>query len=124
MKKNIDIFLLSLFIFPVIPAYLLYTKNNIFYSLILVLSFWFLGIICLISPKLKKILKQITDKILCILGKFITTVLLSIGYVFVVVPTFILMKIAKRDRLKITKQNCLSYWIDTEDVASDYERQF
>ena len=124
MKKSIDVFLLSFFVLPILPAYFLYAKNHTVFALMLISSFWFLGVICLVFPRLRNFLKKLIDKIFSALGRAVTFFMLSIGYIFVVIPTCILMKAVKRDRLRVSKQNCASYWIDSDNNTPDYERQF
>ena len=58
------------------------------------------------------------------LGKYIAIVTLAIVYIVAVLPTGLLMKIVKRDRLRLKKPNVETYWLDNENKNTDYEYQF
>lgn len=58
------------------------------------------------------------------LGKYISIISLFVIYILAVLPTGILMKITKRDRLRLNKPNLKSYWVECETQHSEYENQF
>ena len=68
--------------------------------------------------------KSTLTKIGNFLGKYIAITVLAIGYIVAVLPTGLLMKIVKRDRLRLKKPNLETYWVDYENKNTDYEFQF
>ena len=88
------------------------------------LYFFTVAVSSLIFPKLGNFIYKIGSKAGKILGNYIARVILFFVYVFAVLPTGILMKMVKRDRLRLKKQNINSYWVDCEQVNTDYEYQF
>ena len=58
------------------------------------------------------------------LGKYLAIIALFFVYICAVLPTGILMKIVKRDRLLLKQPNTQTYWKKYENTNSDYEYQF
>ena len=58
------------------------------------------------------------------LGKYIAIIVLAFGYIIAVIPTGLLMKLVRRDRLRLKKANVESYWKDYDNTNTDYEFQF
>jgi len=56
--------------------------------------------------------------------KYLAIVVLFIEYWLVVVPTALIMKITRRDRLRLKKPKKTSYWVDNVITDNNYERQF
>ena len=112
-------FKLTLFFIPWIPAYLLYKYGYRDIGIKVIVTFMVLALLCFISPKICKFLKDITHKIGEFLGKYIAIIALC-----VVLPTGILMKIVKRDRLKLKKPDVSTYWVNETQEKTDYEFQF
>lgn len=125
MKINeLTKFALMLGLLPVIPAYLLYLKGFSGIACILLSVFWVLSLCCFLSKKTAAALKTATDKIGQMLGKYIAIAVLAVVYVVSVIPTGLLMKLVKRDRLRLKKREVDSYWVDCDNDKSDYEFQF
>lgn len=78
----------------------------------------------LIYPKGGKIIYKTAGKTGEFIGKYLAIAVLTIVYVIAVIPTGVLMKIVKRDRLRLKKPNLSSYWINYEKSNTDYEYQF
>ena len=125
MKINeLTKFAMTLSLLPWIPAFILY-KHSLQDCAITVLAiFLSLSFICFISKKFAHCFKTLLEKIGNFLGKYIAIIVLGIGYVIAVVPTGLLMKIVKRDRLRLKKPNTNSYWKNKDSEVSDYEYQF
>jgi len=117
-------FSLTMAILPWIPAVLLYKHSYVKAALIILCVFLFTSLICFISRKFALGLKNILMKIGSFLGRYIAIFVLFIGYIIAVLPTGMLMKIVKRDRLRLKKPGIVSYWIDYNNKDSDYEYQF
>ena len=125
MKINeLTKFAITLGLLPWIPAFLLYKHNNLEIAISVLSIFLSLSLICFASKTFAKNFKDILDKIGAFLGKYIAIVVLAIGYVIAIAPTGFLMKIVKRDRLKLKKQNSSTYWVDYTNEKTDYEFQF
>ncbi len=117
-------FKLTLFFIPWVPAYLLYKYGYKDIGVKVIVAFMCLALLCFASPKICKFLKDTTHKIGDFLGKYIAIIALSIVYICVVLPTGLLMKIVKRDRLKLKKPDTKTYWVDETQEKTDYEFQF
>jgi predicted membrane protein len=109
---------------PIIPTLIFYKRGYCEFSVIFISLFYILGFINLISKNFRNIFFNVLSKIFTFLGSYVSKLVLYLGYIFVVIPTALLMKITKRDRLKIKKQTVSSYWINIENAEEDYERQF
>ncbi len=117
-------FACTLSIIPIIPAVLLYKHSMPEVAKVVILAFEFLALLCFLSKPFAKILKDSLEKIGNFLGKYIAISILAIGYVVAVIPTGLLMKVVKRDRLRLKKPDVSSYWINSNEEKSDYEYQF
>ena len=125
MKINeLTKFAITLGLLPWIPACLLYKHNHLEIAIGVLSVFLSLSLICFISKAFAKWLKHILDKIGAFLGKYIAIIVLAIGYVIAIAPTGYLMKLVKRDRLKLKKQDTSTYWVDYTSEKTDYEFQF
>ena len=110
-------------VFIIIALYPLLNENSIrVWSLVLSLIFLFLGIAN--SPLLKP-LNLIWFKFGISLGKFIAPIVMGIVYFIVVFPTFLLLKLFKRNYLNIKyEKNKSSYWIDIKNKKTTMKDQF
>ena len=125
MKINEEIkFAITLALLPWIPAFILYKHKHQDYALTILAIFLCLSFLCFISKKFAHFFKSNLEKIGGFLGKYLAIIVLAIGYIIAVVPTGLLMKLVKRDRLKLKKYNTSSYWKTYENTNSDYEYQF
>ncbi len=125
MKINeLTKFAITLGLLPWIPAFLLYKHSHQDIALHVVAILISLSLFCFISKKFAHFLKSNLEKLGSFLGKYISIIVLIIGYIIAVFPTGMLMKIVKRDRLRLKKQELSSYWKNNESTNSDYEYQF
>ena len=125
MKINeLTKFAITLALLPWIPFYLLYRNGLINIAFSAVAIFLGLSLICFLSKNFAIGFKSILDTIGHFIGKYLAILVLSIGYIVAVIPTGLLMKIVKRDRLKLKKPDVKSYWIDYDKEKTDYEFQF
>jgi predicted membrane protein len=111
------------FVFVIIALYPLLNENSIrVWSLIVSFIFLFLGM--LNSPLLKP-LNLIWFKFGLFLGKFIAPIVMGIVYFLVVFPTFLLLKIFKRNYLNIKyERNRNSYWLNIKNKSNSMKDQF
>ncbi len=125
MKINeLTKFAITLGLLPWIPAFLLYKHSHQDWAVAVLVSFLCLSLLCFISKKFAHFLKSNLEKIGAFLGKYLAIIVLAIGYIIAVIPTGLLMKLVKRDRLRLKKQNLDSYWKEYNSTNSDYEYQF
>ena len=111
------------FVFTIIALYPLLNNHGIrFWSLIVGFIFLFLG---LVSSPLLKPLNLIWFKFGLFLGKLITPIIMGIVYFIVVFPTFLILKLFKRNYLNIKyERNKSSYWINVENKQTTMRDQF
>lgn len=125
MKINeLTKFAITLGLLPWIPAFLLYRHSYTDIGVKVLTVFLLLSLVCFISKSFAKKFKDILTAIGNFLGKYLAIIVLVIGYIVAVLPTGLLMKIVKRDRLKLHKPNTNTYWVDCDKQNTDYEYQF
>ena len=109
--------------FIIIALYPLLKNDGIrIWSLIVSFIFLFLGIAN--SPMLKP-LNLIWFKFGIFLGKFIAPIVMGIIYFIVVFPTFLLLKLFKKNYLNIKyERNKYSYWINVKNKNATMKDQF
>lgn len=111
------------FVFIIIGLYPLLNDHGIrVWSIIVSFIFLFLGIVN--SPILKP-LNLIWFKFGLFLGKFIAPIVMGIVYFIVVFPTFLLLKLIKKNYLNIRyEKNKTSYWINIRNKSTTMKDQF
>lgn len=117
-------FSVMLAIFPLIPVFILHKHNMDDIAVIIMQLFIILSVTCLISNKFASGLKKHFTKIGELFGQIFSAITLFFVYILVVLPMGILMKLVKRDRLKLKKQKCETYWCKYKKINTDYEYQF
>ena len=110
-------------VFTIIAFYPLLNNHGIrFWSLIIGFIFLFLG---LANSPLLKPLNLVWFKFGLFLGKLIAPIIMGIVYFIVVFPTFILLKLFKRNYLNIKyERNKSSYWINVKNKQTTMRDQF
>ena len=110
-------------VFIIIALYPLLNDHGIrIWSLIVSFIFLFLGMVN--SPILKP-LNLIWFKFGLFLGKFIAPMVMGIVYFIVVFPTFLLLKLIKKNYLNIRyEKNKTSYWINIKNKSTTMKDQF
>ena len=110
-------------VFLIIAFYPLLNDHSIrIWSIIIGFIFLFLGIVK--SPILKP-LNLIWFKFGLFLGKLIAPIIMGIVYFIVVFPTFLLLKLFKRNYLNIKyERNMSSYWIKVKNKSTTMKDQF
>ena len=111
------------FIFFLIVSFypLLNAENVRVWSLILSLIFLFLG---LLKSNLLTPLNILWFKLGLALGKFFSPIVMGLVFFIVVTPTGMIMRLFKKDLLKLKKSKFKTYWIDRSDTKSKMENQF
>ena len=128
MQKNIKLpsnrnFGIVFFIvFLIIALWPVLKQNEIrIWSLIISFIFFVLG---LINSKLLTPLNKLWFKFGILLGNIIAPIVMSIIFFLVVTPTGLIMRIFRKDILKLKKNNKDSYWIDKDKTNNSMRNQF
>ena len=109
-------------VFSLIALWPLLKGNEIrLWSLIISIIFLTLG---LLSSKILTPLNKLWFKLGILLGNFIAPIIMGIIFFFVVTPTGIIMKLLRKDLIKLKKNNDESYWIEKKDIKSSMKNQF
>ena len=111
-------------VFLIIAFYPFLNNQSIhIWSLIVSCIFLFLGLrnSILLTP-----LNALWFKFGIILGKFVAPIVMGIVYFIVIFPTFVLLKIFKKNYLNIKKErNIKTYWLDiVDEKKSSMKDQF
>ena len=111
-------------VFLIIAFYPVFNNKSIYtWSLIISFVFLFLGLkySVLLTP-----FNALWFQFGLFLGKFVSPIIMGIVYFFVIFPTFILLKIFKRNYLNIKKEkNISSYWLKiSNEKKSTMKDQF
>ena len=123
IRKNIKVAIFCT-IMP-IALYFLLNKFGLYnLSKIIMFSLFGVAILSIIWADFGCFIHNIAVKTGHFLGKYLAIIALFFVYIFAVLPTGILMKIVKRDRLLLKKPNTQTYWKKYENTNSDYEYQF
>ena len=128
MQKNIKLpsnrnFGIVFFIvFLIIALWPLLKQNEIrIWSLIISFVFFVLG---LINSKLLAPLNKLWFKFGILLGNIIAPIIMGIVFFLVVTPTGLIMRLFRKDTLKLKKNNNTSYWINKDNSNSSMRNQF
>ena len=109
-------------VFSLIALWPLIKGNEIrLWSLIIAIIFLMLG---LLNSKILTPLNKLWFKLGILLGNFIAPIIMGIIFFFVVTPTGIIMKLLRKDLIKLKKNNDDSYWIEKKDIKSSMKNQF
>ena len=88
-----------------------------------ILSFLFL-LLGLLNSRVLTPLNILWFKFGMLLGKFVSPIVMGLVFFLVVTPTGIIMRLLKKDLLKLKKSNSNTYWINRSDSKSDMKNQF
>ena len=108
--------------FFIISLYPLLENNEIRYWS-LILSFFFL-ILGLINSKLLSPLNKLWFKFGIFLGRIISPFVMGVIFFIIVTPIGLIMRILKKDLLKLKFNNKNSYWIEKSGPKSKMKNQF
>ena len=108
--------------FLIVSLYPLINGESIrLWSIILSGIFLILG---LLNSRVLTPLNILWFKFGILLGRFISPIVMGLVFFLVVTPTGILMRLFKKDLLKLKKNNSNTYWINKEESKSDMKNQF
>ena len=109
-------------VFLLIGLYpLIYDENVRIWSLIISFIFLVLGFLnsSILTP-----LNLLWFKFGILLGKLISPIIMGIVFFLVVTPIGLIMRLFKKDLLKLKKNNAKSYWIKRSTNESSMKNQF
>jgi hypothetical protein len=128
MQKNIKLptnrnFGIVFFIvFLIIALWPVLKQNEIrIWSLIISFIFFVLG---LINSKILTPLNKLWFKFGILLGNIIAPIVMGIVFFLVVTPTGLIMRLFRKDILKLKKNSNNSYWINKDNTNSSMKNQF
>ena len=109
-------------VFLLIALYPITNQSEIrLWALIISLIFFFLGIF---NSKILSPLNKLWFKFGLFLGKIISPIVMGIIFFLVVTPIGLLMRLLKKDLLKIKFNNDETYWIKKNDPNNRMNKQF
>ena len=94
------------------------------------LNFWLIGtslvflVLTLIKSKLLDVLNDLWIKFGELLGKIIAPIVMSIVFFLIVTPIGLILKIVKKDLLKLKFNNDKSYWVEKSKTIESMDKQF
>ena len=91
------------------------------WSLFLSVIFLILG---LLNSRILTPLNILWFKFGIFLGRFVSPIVMGLVFFLVVTPTGLIMRMFKKDLLKLKKSNSNTYWINRSEPKSDMKNQF
>ncbi len=108
--------------FLIVSLYPLTNGENIrLWSLFLSVIFLILG---LLNSRILTPLNILWFKFGIFLGRFVSPIIMGLVFFLVVTPTGLIMRMFKKDLLKLKKSNSNTYWINRSEPKSDMKNQF
>ena len=108
--------------FLIVSLYPLINDQGIrIWSIILSSIFFILGIQ---NSRLLTPLNILWFKFGMLLGRFVSPIVMGLVFFLVVTPTGIIMRLFKKDLLRLKKNNSNTYWINRSESKSDMKNQF
>ena len=114
--------ILFFLVFLVIAIWPITNSENLrWWSMIISLIFLFLGIV---NSKILTPFNKIWIKIGELLGRVLAPIVMAIIYFFIITPMAILLRLLRKDLLKIKFKKVPSYWINREKKIGPMKKQF
>lgn len=123
IKDNVKV-AIACTVMPFALSWMLYRHGQIRIASVLFVTLITVAFLSLIIPKFGNFIHKTASKFGKTAGEFISRVILFFVYIFAVMPTGLIMKTVKRDRLGLKKKNVETYWKDCKKEQTDYEYQF
>jgi hypothetical protein len=123
MKNSNRNFGIVFFCFFVILGLWPKLNNENINLLFILISFIFL-ILGILNSKILQLPNKYWTKFGILLGKFISPIVMTIIYFFVVTPIGLLLRIFGKDILKLKKNLNKTYWIKKVKTDTDMKKQF
>ena len=122
ISSNRSFGILFFFVFLIISLWPILNEENIrLWSILISLIFLFLGIL---NSKILTPLNKAWIRFGLLLGNIISPIVMAIIFFGVVTPTGVVLRLFKKDILKIKKNNNSSYWINKDNSNNNMKNQF
>ena len=122
ISSNRSFGILFFFVFLIISLWPILNEENIrLWSILISLIFLFLGII---NSKILTPLNKAWIRFGLLLGNIISPMVMAIIFFGVVTPTGVVLKLFKKDILRLKKNNNSSYWINKDNSNNNMKNQF
>ncbi len=113
-----------LYTLPIIPSILFLRRGDIVSAMTIVALFWSLATISVIDRSKATLINIYGKKVIKIFCDALAAIALFLTYIITVIPCGYLMKLLKRDRLALERQEKNTYWKNISNDKHDYENQF
>ena len=122
LPTNRNFGLVFFVVFLIISLWPLLNQNEIRqWSLILSIIFLILGFF---NSRILLPLNKLWTKFGLLLGNLVSPIVMGVVFFFVVTPTGIILRLFRKDVLRLKKNNSNSYWIKKDNLNNDMKNQF
>lgn len=122
LPTNRNFGLVFFVVFLIISLWPLLSQNELrYWSLTLAIIFLILG---LLNSKVLMPLNRIWMKFGLFLGNLISPIVMGIIFFCVVTPTGLILRLFKKDVIKLKRNNLKTYWIKKDNTNNDMKNQF
>tara|TARA_B110000858_G_C17727947_1_gene438582 strand:+ start:611 stop:997 length:387 start_codon:yes stop_codon:yes gene_type:complete len=122
LPTNRNFGLVFFVVFLIISLWPLLSQNELrYWSLTLAIIFLILG---LLNSKVLMPLNIIWMKFGLFLGNLISPIVMGIIFFCVVTPTGLILRLFKKDVIKLKRNNLKTYWIKKDNTNNDMKNQF
>ncbi len=122
ISSNRSFGILFFFVFLIISLWPILNEENIrLWSILISLIFLFLGIL---NSKILTPLNKAWIRFGFLIGNIISPIVMAIIFFGVVTPTGVVLKLFKKDILRLKKNNNSSYWINKDNSNNNMKNQF
>ena len=122
LSSNKSFGIVFFIVFLLVGTYPLLNNNEIrIWSIVLSIIFLILG---LKNSRFLTPFNLLWFKFGILLGKVVSPLVMGLIFFLVVTPTGIIMKMLRKDLLKLKKSNNKTYWIKKNETKSDMRNQF
>lgn len=126
--KELKKFKITLLVLPVIPCAILWYRHYIIAAISIITVCWailfLLLSVNLFGINIDKPVYSFVKKVLAFIGSMLSCIALIFVWFCTILPTGIIAKCVKRDRLCLNKSNKNSYWKDVVEKEPSYENQY
>lgn len=126
--KELKKFKITLLVLPIIPCVILWYKHYITAAITIIAVCWLILFLMLsvnlFGINIDRSVYKLVKKILAFLGSILSGLALIFVWFCTILPTGIIAKCVKRDRLRLNKSSKSSYWKDVVEKEPSYENQY
>ena len=126
--KELKRFKITLLVLPIIPCAILWYKHYVTLAFTIIAVCWLILFLMLsvnlFGINIDKSVYKFVKKILAFSGSILSGLALIFVWFCTIMPTGIIAKFVKRDRLLLSKNNKNSYWKNVVAKEPTYENQY